>query len=80
MDYRALNKVSVKDHYPLPLIKETLNNLQGMKHFLKIDIISTFNNVRIKEGHEQLTAFLTCFGLFESLVMPFGLTGAPATF
>jgi hypothetical protein len=44
MDYRALNEVSVKDRYPLPLIKETLNNLQGMKYFSKIDIIS----VRIK--------------------------------
>jgi hypothetical protein len=51
-----------------------------MKHFLKIDIISAFNNVRMKEGHEQLTAFFTRFGLFKSLVMPFGLTGAPATF
>jgi hypothetical protein len=80
MDYRALNEVSVKDRYPLPLIKETLNNLQGMKYFSKIDIISAFNNVRIKEGHEKLTAFLTRFGLFESLVMPFGLTRALATF
>lgn len=80
MDYRALNEVSVKDRYPLPLIKETLNNLEGMRYFTKIDIISAFNNVRIKEGHEHLTAFLTRFGLFESLVMPFGLTGAPATF
>ena len=51
-----------------------------MKYFLKIDIISAFNNMRIKEGHEKLTVFLTCFGLFESLVMPFGLTGAPVTF
>jgi hypothetical protein len=80
MDYRALNEISVKDRYPLPLIKETLNNLEGMKFFTKIDIISAFNNVRMKEGHEKLTAFLTRFGLFESLVMPFGLTGAPATF
>jgi hypothetical protein len=80
MDYRALNDISVKDRYPLPLIKETLNNLEGMKHFTKIDIISAFNNVRMKKGHEHLTAFLTRFGLFESLVMPFGLTGAPATF
>ena len=51
-----------------------------MKYFTKIDIISAFNNVRMKDGHEHLTAFLTRFGLFESLVMPFGLTGAPATF
>jgi hypothetical protein len=80
MDYRALNEVSVKDRYPLPLIKETLNNLEGMKYFIKINIISAFNNVRMKEGHEKLTAFLTRFGLFESLVIPFGLTGAPTTF
>jgi hypothetical protein len=80
MDYRALNEVSVKDRYLLLLIKETLNNLQGMKYFLKIDIISAFNNVRMKEGHEKLTAFLTCFRLFESLVMPFGLTRALAIF
>lgn len=80
MDYRALNEVSVKDRYPLPLIKETLNNLDGMKYFTKIDIISAFNNVRMKEGHEKLTTFLTRFGLFESLVIPFGLTGAPTTF
>ena len=80
MDYRALNDVSAKDRYPLPLIKETLNNLQGMKYFTKIDIISAFNNVRMKDGHEHLTAFLTRFGLFESLVIPFRLTSAPATF
>ena len=51
-----------------------------MKYFTKIDIISAFNNVRMKDGHKHLTAFLTCFGLFESLVMPFRLTSAPATF
>jgi hypothetical protein len=62
------------------LIKETLNNLEGMNFFTKIDIISAFNNIRMRKGHEHLTAFLTRFGLFESLVMPFGLIGAPATF
>ena len=80
MDYRVLNEVSVKDRYLLLLIKETLNNLQGIKYFLKIDIISAFNNVRMKEGYEKLTAFLTRFRLFESLIMLFGLTRAPATF
>jgi hypothetical protein len=80
IDYRTLNEISVKDRYLLPLIKETLNNLEGMKYFTKIDIISAFNNIRIKEGYEYLIAFLTCFGLFESLVMPFRLIGAPATF
>lgn len=80
MDYRGLNAVTVKDRYPLPLTKETLNNLKGMKYFSTVDIISAFNNMRMKEGTEYLTAFRTRFGLFESLVMPFGLTGAPATF
>jgi len=80
IDFRSLNNISVKDRYPLPLIKETLNNLKGMKYFSKIDIVSAFNNIRMKEGQEYLTAFRTRFGLFESLVMPFGLTGAPATF
>ncbi|KAG0154371.1 hypothetical protein PDIDSM_1751 [Penicillium digitatum] len=77
VDYRALNAITVKDRYPLPLTKETLNNLKGMKFFTKIDIISAFNNLRIAKGQEYLTAFRTRLGLFESLVMPFGLTGAP---
>ncbi|ODM15558.1 hypothetical protein SI65_09161 [Aspergillus cristatus] len=80
VDYCALNAITVKDCYPLPLIKETLNNLKGMKYFTKIDIISAFNNLRIKKGLEYLTAFHIQLGLFESLVMPFDLTGAPASF
>ncbi|KAG0156085.1 hypothetical protein PDIDSM_3261 [Penicillium digitatum] len=80
VDYRAPNAITVKDRYPLPLTKETLNNLKGMKFFTKIDIISAFNNLRIAKGQEYLTAFRTRLGLFESLVMPFGLTGAPASF
>jgi hypothetical protein len=80
IDYCFLNEILVKDRYPLLLIKETLNNLEGIKYFTKINIISAFNNVRIKEGHEHLIAFLTRFGLFESLVMLFRLIGAPATF
>lgn len=80
VDYRALNNVTVKDRYPLPLINESLNNLAGMRYFSKIDIVSAFNNIRIRKGEEYLTAFRTRFGLYESLVMPFGMTGAPATF
>ncbi|KAG0154527.1 hypothetical protein PDIDSM_95 [Penicillium digitatum] len=72
VDYRALNAITVKDR--------NLNNLKGMKFFTKIDIISAFNNLRIAKGQEYLTAFRTRLGLFESLVMPFGLTGAPASF
>ncbi|KAJ8063485.1 hypothetical protein OCU04_007361 [Sclerotinia nivalis] len=80
VDYCALNNLSMKDRYPLPLTKKSLNNLKGMKYFTKIDIISVFNNIRIKEGQEYLTTFCTRFGLFETLVIPFGLTGAPAMF
>lgn len=80
VDYQALNNISVKDHYPLPLTNESLNNLREMKYFIKLDIVSAFNRLWIKEGQEKLTAFCTRFGLYESLVMPFGLTGAPATF
>jgi hypothetical protein len=50
VDYWGLNNVSVKDRYLLLLIKELLNNLKGIKYFLKVNIISAFNNVRIKEG------------------------------
>ena len=80
MDYQALNAISVKDCYPLLLTKESLNNLKGIRYFTKIDIVSAFNNLQIKKGLEYLTAFRTRFGLFETLVMPFGLTGAPAMF
>lgn len=79
VDYRALNAITEKDRYPLPLTKELLMNLKGMRYFSKIDIVWAFNNLRIKEGQEWLTAFRTRFGLYETLVMPFGLTGAPAT-
>jgi hypothetical protein len=79
MDYCGLNAVSEKDCYPLPLTKETLNSLKGMKYFSTVDIVAAFNNIRIKKGLKYLTAFQTKLGLFESLVMPFGLTGAPGT-
>ncbi|KAG0159972.1 hypothetical protein PDIDSM_7499 [Penicillium digitatum] len=62
VDYRAPNAITVKDRYPLPLTKETLNNLKGMKFFTKIDIISAFNNLRIAKGQEYLTfQYLDCF-------------------
>jgi hypothetical protein len=57
MDYCGLNAVSKKDRYPLPLTKETLNSLKGMRYFLKVDIVAAFNNIRIKKGLEYLTTF-----------------------
>ena len=80
VDYRALNAVTVKNRYPIPLIQETLNRLSKAKYYTKLDIIAAFNRLRIAKGDEWLTAFRTRYGLFEYLVMPFGLANAPSTF
>jgi hypothetical protein len=80
VDYRGINNVTMKSRYPIPLIRETLDSICKATIFTKLDVIAAFNRVRIAEGHEWLTAFITRFGLYESLVTPFGLQGAPATF
>src|SRR3984957_8747814 len=72
--------MTIKSRYPIPLIGETLGRLTKAKIFTKLDIIHAFNRIRIKEGHEWLTAFNTRYGQFEYLVMPFGLCNAPGTF
>ncbi|GLB40644.1 putative retrotransposable element tf2 155 kda protein type 1-like [Lyophyllum shimeji] len=79
-DYRALNAVTVKNRYLLPLISELINNLCGAQYFTKLDVRWGYNNVRIKEGDEWKAAFRTNRGLFEPLVMFFGLTNSLATF
>lgn len=79
-DYRALNAISRKDRYPLPLINETLERIGKARWFTKLDVIAAFHKIRIAEGDEWLTAFRTRFGLFEWLVTPFGLANAPSTF
>lgn len=80
VDYRGLNAITKKDRYPLPLITETLRSLSKAQWFTKVDVIAAFNKIRIKEGDEWKTAFRTRYGLYEWLVTPFGMTGAPATF
>ena len=80
VDYRALNNITVKNSYPLPLISELQDRFQGAQWFTKFDILGAFNQIRIKEGDEWKTAFWTRSGLYEYLVMPFRLTNAPATF
>ena len=80
VDYRALNSMTIKNRYPLPLISELLDRVKGAKYFTKIDVRDAFNRLRIALGHEFKTAFYTCYGHFEYLVMPFGLTSAPGTF
>ena len=80
VDYRALNAITKKDRYPLPLIQETLNNLSRARWFTKIDVSAAFHKIRINAGDEWKTAFRTRFGLYEWLVTPFGMANAPSTF
>lgn len=80
IDYRALNAITRKDRYPLPLIRETLNNISKAKWFTKLDVIAAFHKIRVAEGDEWKTAFRTRFGLFEWLVTPFGMANSPSTF
>lgn len=80
VDYRALNSITVKDRYPLPLVSETLARLSKAKYFTKLDVIAAFNRLRMAEGEEWKTAFRTRYGLYEYNVMPFGLANAPSSF
>lgn len=80
VDYRGLNKVTVKNRGPLPLIQESLIRLSQAKLFTKLDLKEAYHRIRIKEGDEWKTAFRTRYGHFEYMVMPFGLTNAPAVF
>ena len=80
VDYRGLNKVTMMNRYPLPLMNELRDRVQGAKIFMKIDLKWGYNLIRIKEGDEWETAFWTRCGVYEYLVMPFGLANAPTTF
>ena len=80
MDYRILNKWTVRDNYPLPLITNIIERLQGKTLFSKFDIRWGYNNIRIKKEDRWKAAFKTPFGLYEPTVMYFGLTNSLATF
>ena len=80
VDYRALNNVTIKNRNAPPLLRDTLARLCQAKIYSKFDIIAAFNEVRMKLDHEEKTAFITRYGLFEYVVMPFGLCNAPGTF
>jgi len=80
IDYHSLNKQTIKNNYPLPLITDLINNMGSKKVFTKMDLRWGFNNVRIKERDEWKRAFTTYVGSFEPTVMFFGMTNSPATF
>uniref|UniRef100_A0AAY4A0C0 Gypsy retrotransposon integrase-like protein 1 n=1 Tax=Denticeps clupeoides TaxID=299321 RepID=A0AAY4A0C0_9TELE len=80
IDYRGLNKATVKNRHPLPLLSTALDSLSRASIFTKLDLRSAYNLVRVREGDEWKTAFITPTGHWEYLVMPFGLCNAPAVF
>ena len=80
VNYRSLNAITVKNRYPLLLIKETLDRLYNTTMYTKIDIIAAFNRIRMADGEEWKTAFRIRYRLFEYLIIPFGLANTPASF
>ena len=80
VDYRALNKATVKNKYSVPLVQDLMDKLSKACWFTKLDLRAGYWQVRITDGDEPKTTCVTRYGSYEFLVMPFGQTNAPATF
>ncbi|GKD21989.1 putative reverse transcriptase domain-containing protein, partial [Tanacetum coccineum] len=80
IDYQELNKLTIKNRYPLPRIDDLFNQLQSFSVYSKIDLRSGYHQLRIRKEDIPITAFRTRYGHYEYQVMPFGLTNAPAVF
>ena len=80
VDYRALNELTIKNKYPLPLMDELFDRVHGAKYFSKLDLRTGFHQIRIHDDDVEKTAFRTRYGSFEYRVLPMGLCNAPGTF
>ncbi len=79
-DYWQLNKITIKNRYPLPLAANIINRLKGARYFTNFNVCWGYHNIRIHEGDEWKGAIVTNHGLYEPKVMYFGMTNSPATF
>jgi hypothetical protein len=80
VDYRALNKETQKDHFPLPFIDQVLDNLAGKKYFSFLDVFNGYNQIQITPQDQDKTTFTNPWGKFFYKVLPFGFCNAPTTF